>query len=249
MEQKPFAAFLDLVKFDRAIHFLQVAITNLSQELDSLNGRRAMVVFAIDEATTHVVELLKQVKEKESEMALVDEQEKEKRTKLGFLSEYRDIKAMQSEIDALKHAQMSNEQQLMQIWNKLDQSQKDLIRIKKQQEQELVLLDVQIHDHATLIAQKQEELAVVMASRAGIEAPVPREWLECYSTMSSRVSDPVVIVEYDACSACFTAIAKQDLLRLERRAVIPCRLCFRLLYLPRVMNLGQSSSGESIEVR
>jgi predicted nucleic acid-binding Zn-ribbon protein len=249
MEQKPFAAFLDLVNFDRTIHLLHLAITKLTLELDALKGRRVTIVFAIDEAQAHVTDLLKQVKDKESDMALVDEQEKEKRHKLGFLSEYRDIKAMQSEIDALKHTQIKNEQQLMQVWNKLEQTQKDLSRIKKHQEEELVVLDAHIRDHSVVIAQKQEELAVIMDSRAGKEAPVPREWLDCYSTMSSRVSDPVVIVEYDACSACFTAIAKQDLLRLERRAVIPCRLCFRLLYLPRVMNLPQSSSGDSIEVR
>ena len=56
------------------------------------------------------------------------------------------------------------------------------------------------------------------------------EWLNKYERMIHRVSDPIVPVMEESCSACYYAILRQDLQKLKKSGVLPCRNCYRLLY-------------------
>jgi predicted nucleic acid-binding Zn-ribbon protein len=200
-------------------------------------SRRSCLGAEKNESESRIQTMLNQVKTKEAEMALIDQQVKEKRALLSTLVEYRDIKALNTEIDTLGRLQINNEQGLIQLWNKLEQVQKEAVRLNGHYEQQGTLLEAEYVQLEQRLAEKTRQIEVMREERIEKETIVPREWLENYTTMATRVADPVVKVEYDACSACSTSIAKQDLLRLERRAVLPCRLCFRLLYLPRVMGV------------
>ena len=48
--------------------------------------------------------------------------------------------------------------------------------------------------------------------------------------MRRKVADPIVPVLGASCSACYYAILRQDLTKLKKSGVLPCRNCYRFLY-------------------
>ena len=69
------------------------------------------------------------------------------------------------------------------------------------------------------------------------EGLVPHEWLEKYEMMRSRVADPVVQVTQNSCGACYQMLTNQDLVRARHGALMQCKKCFRLLYIPESMGI------------
>ena len=67
------------------------------------------------------------------------------------------------------------------------------------------------------------------------EKIVPEEWLEKYTIMKAQVSDPVVPITQETCSACFYALTNQDIICARRGRLLQCKGCYRLLYLLEAM--------------
>jgi predicted nucleic acid-binding Zn-ribbon protein len=235
MEQKPFAAFLDLITFDQKIHGFQKDILLLRHRLDELKAKEDDLTQKATNSQSLVDSLRVQVTLQEKEIQDLDAQEKAKKKIQGTLSDYREIKALQSEIDDLKRGQMELEQRVMQSWNKLDHAQKEVAKAQaahtqqaKEVQDEIIVLEAEILKHT-------HHLNELLQERPAKVEHVPHEWMDHYTMMASRLPDPVVPVENESCSACFTSIAKQDMLRLQKRALLKCKMCFRLLYLPSAM--------------
>ena len=97
----------------------------------------------------------------------------------------------------------------------------------------------QLHEQAEQLEKKaatlRADVNALIEQRTEKEKSVPAEWLEKYSMMRARVSDPVVPIVHQSCSACSQMITKQDDTRAKRGALIQCQQCFRLLYAPEVM--------------
>ena len=157
---------------------------------------------------------------------------------MATLSGYRETKALQVEIDGLKRSQLEYEQLIMQSWNKLEQAQKEMARTQGVHTQSTKTLQEDIATIEAAILQQTHMLNELLQERPAKITLVPLEWMEHYTIMASRVTDPVVPVEQESCSACFTSIAKQDMLRLLKGALLKCKMCFRLLYMPSVREKG-----------
>jgi predicted nucleic acid-binding Zn-ribbon protein len=48
--------------------------------------------------------------------------------------------------------------------------------------------------------------------------------------MKHNVPDPIVPVLNECCSACFYAVLYQDMVKLKKAELLPCRNCYRFLY-------------------
>jgi predicted nucleic acid-binding Zn-ribbon protein len=77
----------------------------------------------------------------------------------------------------------------------------------------------------------QEEIKVQEKDRKRIESIVPQGWLEKYAIMRTKVTDPVVPVINNSCSACFYDVIGQDLQELRKKKLLQCKECYRFLYL------------------
>ena len=76
-----------------------------------------------------------------------------------------------------------------------------------------------------------DEIEHKQAQRENKEKIVPEEWREKYASMLLRVENPVVTVENGNCTGCFSLVNQQDLAALARHKILPCKTCYRLLYL------------------
>ena len=60
---------------------------------------------------------------------------------------------------------------------------------------------------------------------------VPAELLDNYEHMRGLVINPVVPVVHNSCSACFYPVPAQDLAILKKGKLLPCKSCYRILYI------------------
>ena|SRR5579872_6399714 len=236
MSENPFSAFIDLITLDQKIRTIHDQITALKKNMQDHVSQKNQITERFEKFRNHVKELRKMMDAQELEMKDLDQKETEKRERLEESSNAKEYQSLKKEIEHLKHQQHKAEASLLGIWNKLETAQKEL------QEQQIGF-DAKIQEIHTLIFDSQSkvdtlqhELDQLNVERPSKESQVSQEWLSKYTHMRMRVADPVVSVMRGSCSVCFYTITDQELLRLNRRALVQCKGCFRLLYMQEAMD-------------
>jgi len=236
MNNHPFHRFIALIDFDQTVLGLLDKQTQIAHEVTYLERQLVGQEEQCADSQRSAIEARKAVDLIELEMKELDQQEKDKKRKLEHLANYKESRALQSEIDQLRQAQYELEESLLHTWHVLESCE------HKKEEQTLQYAAQKIQVHAE-IEKKQQELASIKAElvlhshqREEYKKAIPQEWLDKYEAMRLRVSDPVVRIEGDTCSACFHELLHQDIMRLARGALLECKLCFRFLYHKNILN-------------
>jgi predicted nucleic acid-binding Zn-ribbon protein len=240
MNDNPFLRFIDLVTFDQKIQSLENDIVSVDSEIVLLKKQEDAFAHDLDEAHKRVNQLKKRVDEHELEMKVLDQKEKDKKQLLDRLSDYKEYQGIKAEVEAIQRTQVEQEQTVLDAWNQLENAQ----TAEKKKKIESVDLLKQLHDQREQLDHKVAQLRVdaadFLAQRAEKESSVPAEWLEKYTMMRARVSDPVVEIFHQSCGACSQMITSQDFVRAKRGALIQCQKCYRLLYAPEIMEMHNS---------
>ncbi|RTL07162.1 hypothetical protein EKK58_03215 [Candidatus Dependentiae bacterium] len=233
-KSQSFNALIDLVQLDTSIQAQQENIDRLFVQEQQLEKQKQMLEKALSELKNAVLIAKEQVDAVELDMQVLDEQEKGKKKYIDGLTDYKEYKSLQAEIEHLHEDQRKQEQMVIDAWNvfefaenkyvqqlpviqeKIEKTVKDLEKCKQDQE----LIKEQINQ------QKQQ--------RPTKEALVPKDWMEKYILMQSRVKNPVVSIELNSCAACFYHLTSTDLQSAKKGSLIQCKNCFRLLYLDQI---------------
>ena len=234
MNETPFEQFIILVEVDQKINALHKAISNLQQETNKNNELNIINQQSItkNKEVLHVVR--KEVDAKELEMKILDQQEAEKKQRLDQVANHKEYQSLKAEIDQLKKAQHVLEDDLMIVWNRLETAKKEYDTALALYEQQQSQIEKKNTEYTEKIFEINQEIATLAAQTQEQEKRVPAEWLEKYTLMRSKVTDPVVAVVNNNCGACFYNISAQDMQFLKRRKLVQCKDCFRLLYLAEV---------------
>ena len=160
----------------------------------------------------------------------LQKKEEDKRQQLLKISNQKEYKAFEKEIKELVHKQAMQEDVLVQAWNQLELTTKDFEKTVEENKIKIKQLksDIEEQEKTTTILQKKLEEYLQVRQKAAVD--IPAEWLSRYERMKNNVPDPIVPVIQNSCSACFYSILKQDLYKLKRSGVLPCRNCYRFLY-------------------
>lgn len=232
MSNDPFQSFLDLIEYDQKI----LSLRNEYKDVQSALEKTAQEEYQLDDqlirAKNEVHEAQYMVDEKELEMRVLDDLENDKKKKLDHISSPREYQVLTSEISSLKKQQHDLEESVLRTWHELESAKRSFEELSKTIEQKKSSLATSKVERLELSQTLENDLANHEHERAQYLTPVPQEWLEKYSAMREQVSDPVVPVQYDSCSACFSNILEKDLTLLRKRALLQCKSCFRFLYLP-----------------
>lgn len=244
MNEQPFQALLELVHFDQAVNQINSQIAICKQEVSNLFEQLQEADNTLDEAKRKVRDYKKLVDQQELIMKEVGVAERAKKNALQGASNYKEMMALQAEIQTLQNEEAHSEQQLLDLWNKLDAANKELIAA-----QEIFAQRKEENDSATArlnqeIAELQNELSAKLVVRAPLEAKVPDEWREKYSVMKARVANPVVPVKNNSCTACYYMVTSQETTRLRHRALLQCQGCFRLIYSEEAMSMPAEPAGQ-----
>ncbi len=244
MSESPFQAFLNLVSFDQNLVGLNAQQRVLQTDLKELE----LAIQHVRDAEKHVHQQLhdarKVVDQQELAMRASDEKmhAKKKQLEQADMKTYRGLKA---EVDTLEKNHAQQEEAVLQAWNAVETGEKQIKQALLDSQAKLAEITQQQAEKITQLAELERQTNDVERQRKEKLVGVPEEWLETYEHMRGQVSDPVVPVVHDSCSACFASIPNQELIRLKRRALVQCNRCFRFLYDEQAHKVNQAEESSS----
>ncbi len=234
-EHHPFQALLDLAQFDQDIHHITAQIDEQKSEIEQLQTQLNEAQHALEESKKKVRDFKKLVDEQELIMKEVGVSQKDKKRRLDTASNYKEMTALQDELATLNRQEEDSEQQLLDLWNKLENAQKEVTHVQEVFDAKNKEIDAAIAKHQDEIKKLLNEIEAKKLERAPLEAKVPEEWREKYSAMRAKISNPIVPVVNNMCSACYYTVTSQEQTRLRHRALLQCQSCYRLIYSPEAM--------------
>lgn len=231
MSYHPFRTFIDLITYDQVSHSLEMELKELEQSINELKDKEHGILVASEDAKKVVHNLRKEVDAQELAMKDLEQAEEQKNKRLDSATDQKMYQSIKNELDRIKQKQHEYEESLVAIWNKLESAQDGYKKKEAEYESKIASLKMSMSEKI----QKVEEIKATLKSRYDkrpeMQKNIPEEWLEKYSLMRSRVSDPVVPVLHGSCSACFYLIPEQDMLMLKKNKLLQCKSCYRFLFL------------------
>lgn len=231
MSYHPFRTFIDLITYDQVTHNLEMELQKLEQDVNELKDKEYGLRVALDEAKNVVHDIRKEVDMQELSMKEFEQSIEEKTKRRDITTDPKVYQVLKSEIDRIKQKQHNQEEDLVKIWNKLEAATKDYEDKSDEYGKKIELLRVSIYEKNQKIDAIKLDLQMRYDKRPEMQKNIPEEWLEKYSLMRSRVSNPVVPVLNGSCSACFYFIPEQDMIMLRQKKLLQCKSCYRFLYL------------------
>jgi predicted nucleic acid-binding Zn-ribbon protein len=242
MNETPFEQFIMLVQVDQNINALTASIAALEKQNSEYTNNDEIHKAKLEEVKHKLHDVRKEVEAKELEMKILDQQETEKKNRLDAIGGYKEYQSIKAEIDQLKKAQHDLEDSLMAAWNHLETIKKESEHATQIYQQQHMQLQEKTEHNQQKITELQAQIAALVTDRTQKEQGIPAEWLEKYAVMRSKVTDPVVPVVNDSCTACFYKVSAQDMQFLRRRRLVQCKDCYRLLYLPEAQEAATKGS-------
>ncbi|MGB8367040.1 MAG: hypothetical protein WCD44_01660, partial [Candidatus Babeliales bacterium] len=223
MKKSPFQSFVNLVSFDQKIRSLLKKMEDVEYEISMLQSKEQKETQEVDADKKQVIVLRKSVDAKELELKELNQLESEKKQLLEKISNYKEYQSVKTEIESIQEAQLNQEQIVLAAWSELETAQKKLKKKETIHVQELVTIKKTIEEKEEEFAFLQKELSTYKQQRPEKEERVPKEWLEKYTVMKARISDPVVPIRQGACGACFFALTDQNIIRARKGALLQCK--------------------------
>ena len=235
MSDHPFLRFINLVTFDQNIQSLENQKITIATESAAIKTQQQEYTRDLDDMHKRIVQLKKRVDEQELEMKVLDQKEKEKKQRLENIADYKEYQAIKAEVEGIQRMQVDQEKSVLDAWSQLENAQLGLTKKSTEITHQLEQLHIQLQELEKKSAHLYTQVADLIAQREEKETAVPAEWLEKYTMMRARVSDPVVEIFHQSCGACSQMITSQEMVRAKHGALIQCQKCYRLLYAPEIM--------------
>lgn len=231
----PFKRFIDLVKFDQDLYERTQRNKSLLDDINKLSAQEALLTRSITNSHTNLKELTKRIADLESRSGFLQQQKNHTATKLEEVSTVKEYHSLAAEQQSLTAELNVIEEQLLHMWDEREHTRRLHDELVNQSMQELSIIRISKQERQREVDELQHSINDMLIQRPTYLTGFPQEWLDRYNQMKDRVSDPVVPVDRGACSACFHGLIGTDVALLARRVFLPCKGCYRLLYLPEVV--------------
>ncbi len=220
----------DLVDVDTKIKNIKSEIKRTEKIIQDDQNNIPKLNKEVQKLSDDLLQEKKNVNQKELDAKdLADKEIREKKL-LDKASNQKEYKAAEKELLNITQQRMSSDDALIEAWHQLEEIEKKLKKRKEETETKIIQLkeglQVQEQSLKDLVIKKDE----VAKTREVAAKNLPEEWLAKYERMQNRVDDPIVPVLNSCCSACYYPILTQDMYKLKKSGVLPCRECYRFLY-------------------
>ncbi|MGZ6250938.1 MAG: zinc ribbon domain-containing protein [Candidatus Chromulinivorax sp.] len=231
MRSVEFQRFIDLVTFDQNLFTIEQDIKQILVQEQNLLMQLEQLEKDFADVKQAKIQARKSVDDKELSMKVLDTKESDLKKKLNTVSSQKEYKSLEKETAVVNAERVRYEQELLQLWNRLEAAEKNYEIQDKVYHQQIHNVQMQIKEQEMKKNELQKQLDDLIAQRFEKQQNIPAQWLDMYINMKGRVSNPVVHVVNDSCDACFYSITPRDLQLLRKNDLLPCRDCYRLLYL------------------
>ena len=232
---------LNLITIDKKQEKFSSQITLLENTVQEIKGLIPDLQTSIESLKQFATNAKKQVDAHELNAQDLKNKLDKKNKALDFVKNQKEYIAIEKEIKSISSQMEEMDDALVEAWNTLETT-------KKEQESKIPTITIQIEAQQKLISEKEAKILQIKQERSNLDlqrkeavSALTPEWLTKYDRMKGRVIDPIVPVLNNSCSGCYYLVPTQDLARLKREAVLPCRSCYRLLY------FDQNTQKESVD--
>ncbi len=237
IKEQAFRALIGLVEFDQSLYSLEQQIQQLRDTITALGSQEQDLNKQIEQSKQRLLDYRKLVDEQELRMKELDAHERVLKNRIDHAHNNKEYMALQAENNQLKLEQVAIEQAVIDAWNKRDTAHAAYDLLRQQAHEQIAVLHTHIHEKNQQLTRLTQEHNQLMMQRITKVSVVPDEWLEKYNALGSRIKDPVVAVEAESCGGCFNPLTNQELMRLQRGALLQCQSCFRFIYAPSAMGV------------
>lgn len=219
-----------LVDFDKQISIIEQEIELLEKGLNSDKQNIAR----LQESVANSEQVYKDERKALDciELAIKDlkEKEKHKGELLDNISNPKEYKALEKEIENITRRIAEQDSLLEKVFNKLEIAKEnyeasgvELAPKNEQFQKDITAKETSVNN---LIA----KIELLATKRADALKMIPADWQQKYERMRISVQDPVVPIASGTCSACYYSVPHQDTIKLKNHGVLLCRNCYRFLY-------------------
>lgn len=226
----PYLAFISLARFDKQIYDMLLVCKQLTHEVDLCIQDLQHAEEHVKNSQQKVHDLRKSIDEKELELRILKEREKEVKRKLDVVAAVKEYNSLQHELEELVKTQDPLENTVLELLQEIDEANILLVQAVEAAKKAEKAIGLLIDDKK---ARRDAALASVenlKKEREKISHLVMPEVLEQYEGMKEKVPNPAVPVMENACSACGYYITAPDLAALRRHKMVMCKDCYRFLY-------------------
>ncbi len=231
-EHNSLQALIDLIEFDQTIIKKESLVAHIKQDIAHQEHARQQIILRHEQFEQKVHTAQKTVHEHELEMKALDAKEQEKKQQLENTDSQKVYESLKKEITFLKKSQYDHEKKLVQSWKELETAQKTLTEEAAQFQEKEQILTQEINAKKMEIEALKKDVEQLYTVRKSKEEHVPAEWLAKYSIMRTQTTNPIVRVEFESCSGCFSQLTPQALVDIKKKKLIQCPSCYRFLYQP-----------------
>lgn len=231
VSENPFYAFVNLVELDQAIDQRVIKREKLQITIGQAEQRLKEQEAALQFLRTKLHELRKSISAVELEHKALQQQEKQKRTKLDAVNTAKEYAALEQELQVIMQQAQEKEDAIFALWADFEKheaavthQEKEIKELQKKIAEEIA----NIESERKKLSQEIEELTL---NRSKYLHTAPEEFVAKYESMRESIKNPIVPVYENNCSACATQIMHADLMQLRRHVIVPCKTCYRLLYM------------------
>lgn len=215
----------DLGELERSKDYLPDMMGNLNREIQDARQKVVDTTAALEEARIKRKTVELEIRTREAELQKYQQQ-------MMSIKTNREYDALVAEIDNIKSAVSTNETELLQTMERIDQLEKDTLAwrdketaIVENNQKQLLVLQEKMDSIGDKVSEKR-------LSRQEIVQSIPVPMMATYERVrKGRGGRAVVVVKKKACSSCFKALTPRKIQEIKRNGhVMTCDYCGSLLY-------------------
>lgn len=231
MVANPFLSFISFIQNDQRIAHITREITTVTAEIARVRQSVADRQAQHKALAGNLQALRAEIKDKEFEDKRLQERDRTLRVQLENTGSTKEYIAIEHALADCVAQRKKIEELVFDLWNKRDAREVSCAEDAKISEAYSLEMQELINKNVQLLATLEAEHSALLAGRSELQASSPVEFVEKYESMRKSVDNPVVSVINGTCSGCSVQLQNSDIMQLKRHVLVPCKECYRLLYL------------------
>lgn len=228
--QQLYTSLKNLVKIDEQLNIVIPKIKKTQKLIENDKTEIPLLKSKIEESNKEIFNLKKELDLLELNSKELKEKETLLKTRLETSTNEKEYKALGKEAKTVELKILEQEDQLMRVWHKLENLKKVSEKLNTENKEKIKQLSKNLEIQNKTLENQTSDKNKLLEKRQEAIKDIPKEWLVKYERMKHKVSNPVVPVINSSCGACYYAILRQDLTKLKKGAILPCRNCYRFMY-------------------
>lgn len=231
-----------LVLYDQELIRLDQAIIEKKKQIIAHHNQISKLTEQITQLKADLFAAKKDADMLQLQANALRENEDQKRERLENIKDQREYMAVEKELSLLTHKRLTLDDATLKSWHQLEAAQQryDNAVANYDQNQEDLKQLIAADEQALVEMHEKEELCE--QAREAHEQIIPEEWRIRYDRMKDQVPDPIVPMHGSCCSVCFYSALAQDILKLKKQGILPCRNCYRFLYYDEEQETSQTKT-------